>query len=311
MIISGSYTIRNYAPDDFDRYFQLQVESEKLDPSGRLISAKSLSDYLTRPNFTPQKDLIVAESNEILVGCLGVSLEIGIGRALLDAVVHPLHRRKGIATELFSYGLHRVKESGDISAQVSILETNAAAKGFLKRLGFKFIRYFLQMRLDIKNMRLPTIEDGTTTSRKLRKGETTLLAELQNRCFAGTWGFNSNTVEEIAHRLNMHGRSPEDVILTCLGDRPVGYCWTIIDAESNAEKEKSSGLIHMLGVDPVYRQQEIGRNILLNGLQDLKTRGVDIVELTVDSENLPACSLYESAGFEVYARMEWYERRIK
>ena len=80
MIISGSYTIRNYAPDDFDRYFQLQVESEKLDPSGRLISAKSLSDYLTRPNFTPQKDLIVAESKEILVGCLGVSLEIGIGR---------------------------------------------------------------------------------------------------------------------------------------------------------------------------------------------------------------------------------------
>jgi len=311
MMRSGSYTIRNYAPDDFDRYFQLQVESEKLDPSGRFISAKGLSDYLARPNFTPQKDLIVAESNEILVGCLGVFLEIGIGRALLDALVHPLHRRKGIATDLFSHGLQRIKESGNTSAQVSVPETNAAAKGLLNRLGFKFIRYFLQMRLDIKNIRLPTIEDGATTSRKLRSGEATLLAELQNRCFAGTWGFNPNTVEEIAHRLNMHGRSPQDVILTSLADRPVGYCWTIIDAESNAKKEKSSGLIHMLGVDPVYRQQEIGRNILLNGLHDLKTRGVDSIELTVDSENPAACSLYKSAGFEVYARMEWYERRIK
>ncbi len=66
----------------------------------------------------------------------------------------------------------------------------------------------------------------------------------------------------------------------------------------------------MLGVDPDYRQQEIGRAILLNGLDDLKARGVDIVELTVDSENPAACSLYESAGFEVYARLEWYEKTL-
>lgn len=310
MMSSGSYTIRNYALEDFDGYLQLQLESEQLEPSGHFISAQGLSDYLARPNFTPQKDLIVAESNEILVGCLAVSLETAIGRALLDGLVHSLHRRMGIATDLFSYGLQRVKESGSTSAQVSVLETNAAAKSLLNRLGFKFIRYFLQMRLDINNTRLPTAGHGATTSRKLRNGEAALLAELQNRCFAGTWGFNPNTVEEIAYRLNMHGRSPQDVILTCLDDQPVGYCWTYIDAESNAKKENSSGLIHMLGVDPVYRKQEIGRAILQNGLQDLKTRGVDIVELTVDSENPAACSLYESAGFEVYARMEWYERMV-
>jgi len=308
---SGSYTIRNYARDDFDRYLQLQVESEQLEPCGRFISAQGLSDYLAQPSFNPQKDLIVAESNEILVGCLGVSLEPGIGRALLDGLVHPLHRRKGIATDLFSYGLQRVKESGNTSAQVSVLETNASAKGLLNRLGFSFIRYFLQMRLDINSLRLPTVRHSAAASRKLRNGEAALLAELQNRCFAGTWGFNPNTVEEIAYRLNMHGRSAEDVTLTCLDDLPVGYCWTVIGAEANAKRDKSKGLIHMLGVDPVYRQQEIGRTILLNGLQDLKTRGVDIVELTVDSENPAACSLYESVGFEVYARMEWYERMVK
>jgi len=141
-------------------------------------------------------------------------------------------------------------------------------------------------------------------------GEEALLTELQNRCFTGTWGFNPNTEEEIAYRLNMHGCSPEDVILTCLEDRPIGYCWTIIDAEANKNKEKSSGLIHMLGVDPVFRNQEIGRAILHNGLEDLKARGVDIVVLTVDSENPAACSLYESVGFQAYARTEWYEKRV-
>jgi len=307
---SGTYSVRNYANDDFDRYFQLLVESEQLEPTGRFISAQGLSDYLARPNFKPQKDLIVAESDGILIGCLGISLETGIGRALLDGLVHPLHRRKGIATDLFSYGLQRVKESGNTSAQVGVLATNASAKGFLNRLGFRFIRFFLQMRLGIKDLRLPTVGEGATTSRRLKNAEAALLAELQNRCFAGTWGFNPNTGEEIAYRLNMHGRSAQDVILTCLDGRPVGYCWTIIDAEANANRDKSKGLIHMLGVDPLYRQQEIGRAILLNGLQELKARSVDVVELTVDSENPAACSLYESAGFEVYARMEWYERRV-
>ena len=67
----------------------------------------------------------------------------------------------------------------------------------------------------------------------------------------------------------------------------------------------------MLGVDPGYRRQEIGKAILLKGLQDLKAKGVDIVELTVDSENPAACALYESVGFEVSAKVEWYEKKVK
>jgi len=306
-----SYIIRNYSSDDVAKYLQLQVESEQLEPSGRFISVQDLSDHLEQPNFAPETDLFVAELNGKLVGYLSVTLEPGIQRALLDGLVHPLHRRKGIATELFSSGLQRIRAAGIESAQVSVLETNSSAKGLLNHLAFSFIRYFFEMRLDINSDPLPTARQGAPNSRKLKQGEENLLTEIQNRCFTDTWGFNTNTEEEIAYRLNMHGRSPDDVILTYLDDLPVGYCWTIIDAEANAKREKSKGLIHMLGVDPHYRQQEIGKTILLNGLEDLKAKGVDIVELTVDSENPAACSLYESVGFEVYAKTEWYEKNVK
>lgn len=304
----GSYRIRNYSSNDFAGYVQLHVESEQLAPSGRFISAQGLSDNLGRPNFSPETELFVAESNGKLVGCLSVTLEPEIQRALLDGLVHPLHRRAGIATELLSRGLHQVRKSGIKSAQVSILETNAAAKGFLNHLSFTFIRHFLEMQLNINGVRLPAARQNALKSRRLKQGEENLLTEIQNRCFADSWGFNPNTDEEIAYRLNMHGRSSDDVTLAFLEDKPVGYCWTIIDTAENEKREKSKGLIHMLGVDPDYRQQDIGKAILLNGLQDLKSRGIDIVELTVDSENPAACSLYESVGFEVYARMEWYER---
>jgi len=304
----GSTTIRNYSPDDFDRYLRLQLESEKHDPSGRFITAQGLSDNLGRPSFAPQEDLFVAESNGKLVGYLSVTLEPAIQRALLDVLVHPLHRRRGIATALFSSGLQHIKKSGIPSAQVSISETNASARGFLIHIGFRFIRHFFEMRLNMNSTRLPAARQGDTASHRLKPGEENLLTEIQNRCFADTWGFKPNTEEEIAYRLNMHGRSPDDVILTYLDDLPVGYCWTIIDAEANSKRQKRKGLIHMLGVDPDYRHQEIGKAILLNGLQDLKAKGVDTVELTVDSENPAACALYESAGFEVYAKTEWYEK---
>jgi mycothiol synthase len=306
----GSYIIRNYSSNDFDRYVQLHAESEQLEPSEGFISAQGLSDSLGRPNFSPETNLFVAELGENLVGFLSVTLEPGIQRALLDGLVHPLYRRKGIATELFSSGLQHVSKSSITSAQVSVLETNASAKGLLNHLGFTFIRHFFEMRLEINSVQLPAARQGAANSRRLKQGEENLLTEIQNRCFTGTWGFNPNTEEEIAYRLSMNGRSQDDVTLTYLDDLPVGYCWTIIDAEENEKREKSKGLIHMLGVDPHFRQQEIGKAILLNGLEDLKAKGIDAVELTVDSQNPAACSLYESVGFEVFATTEWYERMV-
>ncbi len=306
----GSYIIRTYSPDDFDKYLQLHVESEQLEPSGRFISAQGLEDNLGRPGFAPQKDLFVAEFNAKLVGYLSVTLEPGIQRALLEGLVHPRHRRKGIATKLFSSSMQRVKESGVKATQISVLENNSAAKSLLAKLECQFIRNFFELKLDIHNTRLPAAKRSSITRRRLKQVQENLLTEIQNRCFADTWGFNPNTIEEIAYRLNMHGRSPDDVILTFLEDKLVGYCWTLINSEENAKRVKNKGSIHMLGVDPDYRNQEIGKAILLNGLEDLKGKGVDIVELTVDSENPAACSLYESVGFEVYAKTEWYEKTV-
>jgi mycothiol synthase len=309
-MVSGSYTIRNYFPDDFDKYLQLHVESEQLEPSGRFISAQGLEDHLGRPGFAPQKDLFVAEFNATLVGYLSVTLEPGIQRALLEGIVHPRHRRKGIATKLFASSIQRVKASGVRAVQISVLENNAAAKNFLTKLECQLIRNFFEMKLDIHNTRLPAARRDAITSRRLKQEEENLLTEIQNRCFSGTWGFNPNTTEEITCRLNMQGRSPDNVILTFLEDRLAGYCWTLINTEENAKREKKKGLIHMLGVDPDYRNQEIGKAVLLNGLEDLKGKGVDIVELTVDSQNPAACSLYESVGFEIFARTEWYEKVV-
>lgn len=303
-----SIKIRNYSDDDFERYLKLQVESAQLGPERRYVSARTLKDDLGRPNFNPQTDLWVADLDEKMVGSLSITREPEIGRALIGGCVHPLHRRKGIATRLLTNALQSISAGGIPVAQVSIPQADTAAKNLLKRMNFTFIRYFLEMRLAIDRARVPAIHNDTTTSRRLGTEETHLLTEIQNRCFADTWGFNPNTEDEIAYRLKMQSHSPQDVILTYQDDHPVGYCWTIMKAAENANRKEKIGLIHMLGVDPDYRQQDIGKVILCNGLNVLKANGVNIVELTVDSENSAARSLYALVGFKVYAKTEWYER---
>ena len=229
---------------------------------------------------------------------------------MLDCLVHPEHRRKGVATELFHNAMHRASGLGARVAHVNIPEVNVAAKSLLSKLGFRFVRRFLELRLEPSHTNLLDVEHLAFLARCLRRGEEDKLTEIQNRSFAGTWGYNPNTIEEIVYRVNLSDCSPEDVILAYGGDKPIGYCWTTINLEENATLGRSKGRIYMLGVDPECQGKGIGKAMLSAGLSYLKGKGIEVAELTVDSDNRVACSLYESVGFKIWSTSVWYEKAL-
>jgi len=159
-------------------------------------------------------------------------------------------------------------------------------------------------------VRWQDIDQATLQCRHLQCGEEDKLTQLQNRSFADNWGYNPNTVEEIIYRTNLSNCSPEDVVLTCDGNRVIGYCWTRITCEAEATTGERRGQIFMLGVDPDYRGKGVGKGVLLAGLSYLKSKGLQVVELTVDSTSKAACSLYHSVGFEISSSSLWYEKVI-
>ena len=193
---------------------------------------------------------------------------------------------------------------------VSVPEKNSIAREVLSRFGFSVVRQFLEMSLPLSNLKPSDTSSNEFVLRHLQRGEEGILAEVQNRCFAGTWGFNPNTSEEIAYSLSLSNASAEDVVLAYDGERPAGYCWTKINGDKSLEAGGEKGRILMLGVDPDYRDKGIGKLTLEAGLSNLKDKGARVVALTVDSENQPACSLYRAAGFEVQARSLWYEKQV-
>jgi mycothiol synthase len=305
-----TYIIRNYQPPDFDEYVNLHIEAEKIDQSGLCTSRQTLREYLGRPLYDPGKDLFIAESSGKISSFLNITPELIKRRVLLDCLVHPRHRRKSLATQLLGQATQRARELEVEVMHVNVLEENTAAREVLSRLGFSIVRQFLEMSLPLSEAKLPETSIGEFTQRYLQHGEEERLANLQNRCFADTWGFNPNAPEEISYALNLIGASPDDVVLINDGVRPVAYCWTKTDCLESPQTGVEKGRVFMLGVDPDYRGRGIGKLALRAGLNHLKDKRIKVAELTVDGENLAAFSLYKSFDFKVTARSLYYEKKV-
>jgi len=254
--------------------------------------------------------LFIVETAGNIVGYMDVLPEVRIGRVILNCLVHPDHRKQGLASKLLGHAIHRAQELGVIVAHVNIPEDNATAKSVLSKLGFRFIRRFPELRLDISKVRWQDSKQGVVKYRNLQPGEEGELAQFQNYSFADTWGYNPNTAEEIIYWTNLSGSSPEDVVLACEGDKIIGYCWTGITCMGETALGERKGRVFMLGVDPDYRGRGIGNRVLLAGLSRLKSKGLQVVELSVDGENKVARALYQSIGFEIRASTLWYEKVI-
>jgi mycothiol synthase len=304
------FKIRNYRPGDFDNYIQLHMEINKLDRSRRSISKQRLAEDLGHPSFHPENDLFVAEHGGSIIGYAAVFLEAAIKRAILECMIHPLHRKKGIATELIRRAIRHAEAAESEVVQVCVPQINLPARNLASHLGLKFIRHFYELKLDLNNVRLPDVEPREYIIRGLGRDEADKLTHIQNRAFADSWGFNPNTLDEIAYRISLSSCSPENIMMAYLENRPIGYCWTRILIEDKPAAGSMEGEIHMLGVDPDFRKKGIGRTVLLAGLADLKSKGVTIVKLTVNGEDPVALGLYESVGFEVCSRTEWFEKKL-
>ncbi|MFC1958290.1 GNAT family N-acetyltransferase [Chloroflexota bacterium] len=199
--------------------------------------------------------------------------------------------------------MRRAREANAKVIQVNIAEDNTIARAALSRLGFKYVRQFLKYKLDMVSLSWQAPSQAAQECCHLRQGEEYKLTEIQNVSFAEHWGYNPNTLETTTYRINLSRCSPEDIIITCAGDRITGYCWT-------GPTDQQTGQIYMLGVAPDYRGKGIGRRLLLAGLAHLRSKGLQVAELTVDSENSSARALYQSIGFENRASTLWYEKVI-
>jgi mycothiol synthase len=302
-----AYIIRNYHPEDFDNYVRLCQATGVLAPSGHPADPPTVSQWLQWPHYSPEKDLFLAEYDGEVVGGLDLRPEPSIGRIILRCWVSPQHRKKGLARQLCHRAVARARELGIRFIHVNVPEEDKTVRRILSRSGFKPVRQYLELKLDIAALNHREADRAAGECRCLEPGDEDTLADLQNRAFAGQWGYNPNTTATITYFTRLGGQSPEKVVLACDGYKIMGYCWVEV-WPGIKDGDSPRGIIHMLGADPDSRAKGIGKKALLAGLSYLKNKGVKAVSLSADSENRPASALYRSVGFKLHRKTLWYER---
>ena len=303
-------SIRNYRIEDRESLVRFWTDVVKMQETPGPSLIRELIDNLDRPNHFPEKNLFITESMGNITGHIDVFPELEIGRVVVQCIVHPEHRKKGIAEKLVERAMERAVELKAKVAHANISQDDKTGKRLFSKMGFRFVRRYLELRLDLSKVRLSQIKRNDFPCRPMNPGEEEKLTRLQNKSFTDTWGFNPNTKEDIIYRIHLPTASFKDVMLCLDGVEPIGYCWSKIYDEKDKSLDETRGRINMLGVDPDYRGKGLGKKVLLKGLVQLKSRGVRIVVLTVDNENKVARALYQSVGFKVMSSSLWYQKDL-
>jgi mycothiol synthase len=265
---------------------------------------------LTKPGYRVDENLFLAEVDGVIVGFVNVLPELGIGRAVLDYAVSPSYKLESVLPQLIKCALKRAKRLGADVAHLNVPSIETEPAEVLSNLGFKPVRRFCDMQLDISDIDLEGADRVDWTYRYFKVGDEALLSDIQNRCFAGTWGYNPNTVEDTAWQLKVRNNCPEDVILAMARGEVIGYCWTESECGREPTTGERKGRIYMLGVDSRYRTRGLGRQLLRMGLLHLRNQGRQLIDITVDIQNVAAVTLYHSLGFHLCSESVWYEKGL-
>jgi mycothiol synthase len=295
---------------------KLKVRNCKLQDAGDSAAYECLKEgaifahLLSKPDYRVDENLFLAEADGVIVGFISVLPELGIGRAVLDYAVSPSYELKALFPELIKPALKRAGELGAGAAHLGIPSLETEPAEVLSDLGFRPVRRFCDMRLNISDIDLNDADRLDWELRYFKDGDEALLSDIQNRCFAGTWGYNPNTVTDTAWQLKVRNNCPEDVILALDKGEVIGYCWTESECGREPSTGEPKGCIYMLGVDSRYRARGLGRQLLRMGLLHLKKQGRELIEITVDTQNVAAITLYRSLGFQLCSETVWYEKGL-
>ena len=167
-----------------------------------------LEQRLSRPGYSPQEDLLLAERGGHIVAYLDTFRELAIGRVVFEAGVLPGQRQGGVASLLLQRGTEHAAAIGAGAVHFPIAGADRVARRLLEGQGFSLVRRFLRLSLRRKGVAAVPLRPPL---RPMMPGEEAALTRIQNLSFGQSWGFQANTEEDIRYRLGLDCCSPAGV----------------------------------------------------------------------------------------------------
>lgn len=268
---------------------ELQHRCEQFDG----LTLKLNWDMLRQFSAAEGTEWLVTYEDELLIGFLGM---YGFGSDMeICGMVRPGYRRRGVFTELWGRAQPIIASKNVSELLLNAPAASSTAKAFLATLPLSFNHAEYQMKWDGEIGHLTSANASSAGSavvlRPASGDEAAILVELDCE------GFDT-TFEEASemYKLQMKEGLEEHIIIE-LDGLPAGKMrlWT----------EDNETWIYGLTVKKPLRGLGIGRSALLQTIER-ERRNFNGVNLEVALDNPNALKLYESCGFVILNKQDYY-----
>lgn len=305
--------IRDFKRSDLDSLLEVANESfaEEFEISGfdpdrirevvhRMFGAlgKIISAFLRLFGKTPFK-LLVAEVDGRVVASTMVNVREKVGY-ISTVMVHPLYRRRGIATELMKSALNYIRKKRLSRVVLHVLSTNSSAKTLYHKLGFRKFEGLVYLVADIDSLRKPENVQGIQL-KDFHKKDTDAVYELiirsEDPTHLGVFDFKKKDLKmPLINRL-AHFSTDKKIVAKKL-DEIVGY----IHASYTTAKE--NGRITNIQVHPEMRLKGIEEMLIYASVNDIKKVGTNKVVATTLLERRELIEKMRELGFKKHLEID-------
>lgn len=256
------------------------------------ITLKLNWDMLRLPDGSGTEWLVTYE-DELLVGFIGL---YGFGSEMeVCGMVRPGYRRRGIFTALWQRAQKVIQQNQVTTLLLNAPATSPSAAAFLERLPVVFHHAEYQMKWDGTTLPLSSGSASsaavTVTLRPAQKEEAPLLIKLDSAGF----GISEEDAAEM-YEIHQNEGQQEHIIIEMNGE-PAGTM--------RLNTEDNETWIYGFTVDKKLRGLGIGRSALLQTIER-ERRNFNGVNLEVALDNPNALRLYESCGFVILNKQDYY-----
>ena len=304
--MENSFTIRHYIPEqDVSALSRMLTEVESIDRDGEDTSEEYLRSMNEWPNFDPDRNVWVAESDGELVG-YGQILPRTNNYSSMYIVVQPSHRRKGLGSTLLSLALTRARETESHSFLVYATRQNVGSNAFLKHHGFEVAGTSGVMVAPVDNFPRAEIPSGYSLRRYPELGDPQIVVQALDQCYKDMVGHHQN-VTSADRYMNYYGQEGIHLLFD-EHEALIGIC-----AGNPQGKTDEHGISHLLdapGLIKEYRHRGFQRFLTLAVMHWLREKGEHPITLEYWGDEEDAIEIYHELGFELVNQQITYRKEI-
>jgi mycothiol synthase len=309
-------SIREAAAEDAVRLAGLINEINVAEVGVPWLSEDEVRDLLTRPTRRPGQHAMLFGRDGSLIGYLMVEADADpFTTAELLSFVPPSLWGTGLNSWLLRRGEELAREWLDASDAPSIAlrvarwTTNEAAVPLFESLGYRYVRSFHELRIDLDGPPArPVAPDGIAIRSFDRERDADAVYATLREAFDDHWGRTFEPFADWEHEeLESPAFDPGLWFVAVDGGEIVGA----LVARDQSRGDTSAILVGTVGVRRPWRGRGVARALLLSVFGEAYRRGYPAVELGVDSENpTGATHLYERLGMRAVRTNEVWEKRL-